>query len=233
MTSNKTIHPGLIRAYREAKYVIEADDPIFLKIGEASRQLSALLKDYQTKTAAFITAFNPFSETLGDDENHKAQSSLIKDIKTLGYSVINGYGQDVEEQWPRELSTLAFGITESEAESLSDKYGQNAFVWIGSPDAYPSLRLRYPIGLPTNSDFAAWISGLPEQLAINAKKLSVLEQAWLMSVSEVEQVHWLNSDSWDLNVPWPVAKPDGSSMGIGTELDRMFKLIAAGQSTIF
>ena len=51
-----------------------------------------------------------------------------------------------------------------------------------------------------------------------------------MSTSIKEQLHWLDIDSWDLNRPWPLAKPDGSAMGIGTELDRMFKLIAAGQS---
>ena len=54
----------------------------------------------------------------------------------------------------------------------------------------------------------------------------------MISVSELEQKHWLDSESWDLNELWPIAKPDGSSMGIGTELDRIFKLIAAGQSQI-
>ena len=53
-----------------------------------------------------------------------------------------------------------------------------------------------------------------------------------MSVTNSEQKHWLDTDSWDLNKVWPLAKPDGSAMGIGTELDRVFKLIAAGQSQI-
>lgn len=232
MTSNKTIHPGLIRSYREAKYVIEAENPITLRIGQVSQQLQEILKAHTVTTAAFITAFNPYSETLSDEENQKAQKSLLTDIDGLGYSVMNGCGQDVEEQWPREQSALVLGITESQAEALSDKYGQNAFVWIGSLDAFPSLRLRHPIGLPTSGDCATWLSGLPDRLSKTAKNLSALEQAWLMSVSELEQVHWLDPDSWDLNKPWPLAKPDGSAMGIGTELDRVFKLIAAGQSQI-
>ena len=53
-----------------------------------------------------------------------------------------------------------------------------------------------------------------------------------MTVSEGEQAHWLSPTDWDLNKPWPLAKPDGSSMGIGTELDRIFKIIAAGQVAI-
>jgi hypothetical protein len=232
MTSNKTIHPGLIRAYREAKYVVGMDSPIILRIGQVNRQLKILLQTRKVTTAAFITAFNPYSEVLNDDQNQAAQNSLLVDIQKIGLAVINGYGQDMAEEWPRESSVLALGITESLAEGLADKYGQNGFVWIGSLDAFPALRLRHQIGLPTSGDFAQWLSGLPSNLNAVAKGLSSLEQAWLISVSEAEQAHWLDPESWDLNKPWPLAKPDGSAMGIGTELDRVFKLIAAGQSQI-
>jgi hypothetical protein len=232
MTSNKTIHPGLIRAYREAKYVVGMDSPIVLRIGQVNRQLKILLETRKVTTAAFITAFNPYSEVLNDEQNQAAQNSLIEDIQKLGLAVINGYGQDMAEEWPRESSVLALGITESLAEGLADKYGQNGFLWIGSLDAFPALRLRYPIGLPTSGDFAQWLSGLSSNLNVVAKGLSSLDQAWLMSVSAAEQAHWLDPNSWDLNKPWPLAKPDGSAMGIGTELDRVFKLIAAGQSQI-
>ena len=230
--SNKTIHPGLIRAYREAKYVVEYLEPIVLGIGQANQKLKELLEVFEVKTAAFITAFNPYSEVLSDAENEQAQNRLVSDIEGLGCELVYGYGQDMAEQWPREQSLLALGITESKAEILADKYGQNGFVWIGSLDAFPVLRLRYPIGLPTSSDFALWLNGLPKELTDKAKDLSSLEQAWLMSVSEEEQAHWLDPNSWDLNKPWPLAKPDGSAMGVGTELDRVFKLIAAGQSQI-
>lgn len=232
MSSNKTIHPSLIRAYRDANYVVEIDGSIKLRVGEANQQLKQLLKAHKVASAAFITAFNPFSQTLSDDENLQAQSSLLAEVKSLGYFAINGYGQDVEGRWPKEQSALILGITETQSEFLSDKYGQNAFVWIGSLDAFPVLRLRYPIGLPATEDFAQWLNALPEHLRTAARELSSLDQAWLMSVSEAEQEHWLNVNLWDLNNPWPLAKPDGSAMGIGTELDRVFKLIAAGQSSI-
>ena len=232
MTSNKTIHPGLIRAYREAKYVVQYLEPIELRIGRANESLKGLLEVFDATTAAFITAFNPYSEVLSDAENEQAQNQLCSDIEKLGYEGVFGYGQDVAEEWPREHSFLAVGITESQAEALADKYGQNAYVWIGSSDAFPVLRLRHPIGLPTAGDFTQWLSQLPSNLVATAKGLGSLDQAWLMSVSEAEQAHWLDPDSWDLNKPWPLAKPDGSAMGIGTELDRVFKLIAAGQSSI-
>lgn len=230
--TKRRIYPHLIRAYREAKYVVEDENPVIMRIGEANSSIKKILATNKVTTAAFITAFNPYSETFSDEQNKAAQDSLLADIKKLGLITISGYGQDVAGEWPKEKSFLVLGITESQAEILADQYGQNAFVWIGTADAFPVLRLRHPIGLPTSGDFAVWLRSLPANLLDRAQKLSSLEQAWLMSVSELEQAHWLVPDSWDLNKPWPLGKPDGSAMGVGTELDRVFKLISAGQSPI-
>jgi hypothetical protein len=227
-----SINPSLVRAYREAKFVVEYTSPITLLVGQSNSSLRALLKEHNVSTAAFITAFNPYSNVLSDQENISAQNSLIKDIKALGLQKINGFGQDIAEQWPKEVSVLILGITESQAEVLADKYSQNAFIWIGSVDAFPALRLRHPIALPTSDELTEWLSKLAINLSSKAKLLSPLDQAWIMSVTDTEQIHWLDTDSWDLNKVWPLAKPDGSAMGIGTELDRVFKLIAAGQSQI-
>jgi hypothetical protein len=227
-----SISPSLVRAYREAKFVVDYTSPITLLVGQSNSSLRTLLKEHNVSTAAFITAFNPYSNVLSDQENIGAQNSLLKDIKALGLPSINGFGQDIAEQWPKELSVLILDITESQAEVLADKYSQNAFIWIGSVDAFPALRLRHPIALPTSDELTEWLSKLAINLSSKAKLLSPLDQAWIMSVTDTEQKHWLDTDSWDLNKVWPLAKPDGSAMGIGTELDRVFKLIAAGQSQI-
>ncbi len=226
------IPPFLIRAYREAKFVVNSPKPITLFIGRSNQDLKQLLTDSKVTTAAFITAHNPYSEKFDDAANAKAQSNLIVDVEALGCKHINGYGQDVAEEWPREDSILILGITESQAEALSDKYSQNAFVWIGTSDAYASLRLRRPIEVPSNEELTTWLSSLSSEQKAEAVKLSNTEQAWLMTVADEEQAHWLSPSAWDLNKPWPLAKPDGSSMSIGTELDRIFKIIAAGQVSI-
>jgi Protein of unknown function (DUF3293) len=226
------IPPFLIRAYREAKFVVNGQDLITLFVGQSNRELSKLLIENGVTTAAFITAHNPYSDKYEDSDNTKAQASLIQDVNDLGLKFIDGYGQDTAEKWPREDSILILGITESQAEILSDKYSQNAFVWVGTRDAYCSLRLRRPIGLPSADDFQDWVPGLSSKQASELAKLSPVEQAWLMTASDEEQAHWLSPADWDLNNPWPLAKPDGSSMGIGTELDRIFKIIAAGQVSI-
>lgn len=226
------IPPLLIRAYRQAKFIVSTPDPITLFVGKSNKGLSKLLIEHGASTAAFITAHNPYSHQFEDADNVKAQASLISEVDGLGFKYIHGYGQDVAEEWPREYSILILGITESQAESLSDKYSQNAFVWIGTQDAYISLRLRRPIELPSGNELQGWVAGLSSKQQTELTKLSPAEQAWLMTTSDEEQAHWLSPTDWDLNNPWPLAKPDGSSMGIGTELDRIFKIIAAGQVSI-
>jgi hypothetical protein len=78
-----------------------------------------------------------------------------------------------------------------------------------------------------------WIAILPESIQAEAQARAIKEQALLMSVPRIEQLHWLNPNGWDLNQAWPLACPDGSAMGIGTEMDRMFKLIAAGIQKVY
>jgi hypothetical protein len=102
----KKISPCLIRAYREAKYVVEHISPITLHVGQSSLRLSSLLKEHQVNTAAFITAYNPYSNVLSEQENISAHNSLIKDINALGLQTFHGFGQDLNEQWPKERSVL-------------------------------------------------------------------------------------------------------------------------------
>ena len=95
-----------------------------------------------------------------------------------------------------------------------------------------SLKLRYGLGEVNPEDIQEWINTLPSDLSMAAKKLSNEDILWMMSVSEDELKHWLNSENWDLNKLWPLSRPDGTAMGVGTELDRMFKLVAAGVQRI-
>jgi hypothetical protein len=63
MIARKTVHPNLVRAYREAIYIVnEGDDAIALKVGEVSHALATLMRVHKVQTAAIITAYNPFSE---------------------------------------------------------------------------------------------------------------------------------------------------------------------------
>ena len=228
-THVRTISSRLVKAYRQADYVINLPDQLItLKIGQFNKCLANLMADESVTTAAFLTAFNPYSQELGEGENEAAQRELIADLRALHVSIIFAQGNDSNGHWPGEPSLFALGISIQDAEMLADRYMQNGFVWIGNSDAIPNLRLRYPIEVPSKHAAQEWIKTLPTQLRAGASQMPLAELAWMMAVPDEELTHWLNISSWDLGVPWPLARPDGSAMGVGTELDRVFKLISAG-----
>ena len=227
--NNHVIDPALIKAYRQAVYEVQTNKQDHsLRIGEVNHQLVEVMKQRQVTTAAYLTAFNPYSQQLSLDENIVAQEHLVADLDSLAISYLKGRGRDAAELWPAEPSVLALGITLLDAEIIADRYGQNAFVWIGNLDGFVSLRLRYPILIPNANEIEKWISYLPSHLKAFAKTVNASELAWIMTVNDQDLEHWLNPNSWDLNQPWPLATPDGSAMGVGSELDRMFRLINAG-----
>ena len=234
MIARKTVHPNLVRAYREAIYIVnEGDDAIALKVGEVSPALATLMHVHKATTAAIITAYNPYSEIQPRAENERMQAALVVALKLTATACFDAFGSDPEGEWEPEASTLALGINLVEAERLADQFGQNAFIWINTADAFVSLRLRFAIGEPNQDEVRDWIATLPESMQVEAQARTIKEQGLLMSVSRIEQLHWLNPNGWDLNVVWPLACPDGSAMGIGTEMDRMFKLIAAGIQKVY
>jgi hypothetical protein len=234
MNFKRTVHPELVKAYREAIYIVNtADDAISLKVGEVNSALASLMYANEITTAAVLTAYNPFSDVRTIEENEQSQSRLLNTLTQKCKSCINAIGTDAKGEWDPEPSIFALGISLQDAETLADEYGQNAFIWVNSADGFVSLRLRFEIGLPSTDDVVHWINGLPDALKKYAEQLSISEQSLIMSVPVKEQLHWLSPADWDLNQVWPLARPDGTAIGVGTELDRMFKLVAAGIQKIY
>ena len=230
--TNSMIHqisPQLIKAYRQASYVVfGGEGKIVLKVGKVSPELVKILKKNGVNCAAFLTAYNPHSQQLELTANQLSQAKLIEELHAQHIDCLLGEGRDDSGDWLAESSVLALGISLQKAEMLALQFKQNAFVWINNLDGLVSLRLSYPIAIPSSDEASQWISQLPAHLQAVAKQANLSELAWLMSVPNQELEHWLNLDSWDLNRPWPLARPDGSAMGIGSELDRVFRLIQAG-----
>lgn len=144
---NHAISPELLRAYRDAIYVIYSDEgDIVLKVDEASSDLARLMKKYRVASAALITAFNPYSVLSTAEENVRNHNGLIANIHSLGLKAMAAEGADPSHVWSSELSILILGISLEDAECLADRYQQNAFLWIPSDDGFVSLNLRHPIG---------------------------------------------------------------------------------------
>ena len=231
---SKTISPALIKAYREAVYVVDiGDQEIALQVNKASSQLANLMVDWEVTTAAFLTAFNPYSQVLDPEENAARQKRMWADALPMCPKIFPGIGRDKEDQWPHELSMLALGIHLEDAQTLADRYEQNAFIWISNEQGFVSLKLRHPIAEPPEQELYDWIQSLSQAHMLAVLRGSNLDLKWLMTISEAEREHWLFPQYWDLNQPWPLATTDGTAISAGTEMDRMFKLTASGLEKLY
>ena len=142
----RLIAPSLVQSYRQAIYLIhDKGGDIAIKVGEVSHQLSTLMKAHKAKSAAFITAFNPYSALVSPQENELSHKALLSDLSALGLECISGEGVDSENLWPSEPSILILGISLENAESLAKRYKQNAFIWIPGDEGLAELKLLFPI----------------------------------------------------------------------------------------
>ena len=129
MNCNKTIDSELWKAYEETDFIVHTKPEFTLNIGQASEQLKQFLNSHKVTSAAFVTAYNPFSEQLSNDENSARQENLVKEIQSRGLSLFQGLGQHPNHQWQGEPSVLILGIAFEAAKKLARTYEQNAFVW--------------------------------------------------------------------------------------------------------
>ena len=129
MNSNKSIDSELWKAYEETDFIVHTKPEFTLNIGQFSEQLKQLLNSHKVTSAAFVTAYNPFSQQLSEDENSERQIRLVDEIQSRGLSLFQGLGQHPNHQWQGEPSVLILGIALEAAKKLARTYEQNAFVW--------------------------------------------------------------------------------------------------------
>ena len=136
------IDNSLVTAYQNAENVVFADtDTNFVMlVAKYSEALHQTMTKKQFTQAAFISAYNPYSEILDEPENLTRHSALSEELGDLGLSFVEGLGRDKEGQWPSEKSVLVLNITNVAARMVGNKYEQNAILWIGK-DATPQLLL--------------------------------------------------------------------------------------------
>lgn len=142
MSATSTLAPELLRDYEETHYRVNAASPdqaeFVLRVGEVSKQLAAVHKKSGVDCSAFVTACNPWSESLTDAENAIRQASLLLALRVRSLRWHDGIGQHPSNQWPGEPSVLILGLSLVAAKVLAQDFEQNAFVWAGA-DAKPQL----------------------------------------------------------------------------------------------
>ncbi|MBY0227781.1 MAG: DUF3293 domain-containing protein [Gemmataceae bacterium] len=102
----------LDRAYRDTDYraALRVDAPALI----------------DADSWAFLTACNPMSETLPDEENAARTEALRRDL--AAYRVVDGEAASPDGTW-REASFLVLEITLDDARALAVKHRQAAFLF--------------------------------------------------------------------------------------------------------
>ena len=134
----KQLATELIQAYKETNFIVYGEQHFTLKIGEPSTALVQLFDKTNALCAAFITACNPFSESLPEHKNNEFQKTLEDALTKRSLKFFEGIGQHPSGNWPGEPSFLVLDLDLAAARVLAKYHKQNAFVWCGQ-DGMPEL----------------------------------------------------------------------------------------------
>jgi Protein of unknown function (DUF3293) len=116
----------LIEAYKNTKYIV-FDLNLTIVIDKSNLEINELLVKHNTKEWAFITAYNPYSRALTNEENRIRHNKLIE--MTKNYVTFEGHGVGQDLIWEPELSLFIIGISKVEASKIGKKFEQNAIVF--------------------------------------------------------------------------------------------------------
>jgi len=130
------VHSALIDAYANTAFRVFGLTPFTLRVGQINQALPRYSDRFQG--AAFITAYNPYSEALTKEVNCQRHAALRRYLEEKGVEFCDGEGGDDTGEWPPEVSYYLSNISLFEATKIGKQWGQNAIVWAGS-DQIPRL----------------------------------------------------------------------------------------------
>ena len=109
-------------AYRATDYRVDdaPGGPVVIRIGQVCDRVEG--------EWAFVTACNPGSVRLPDEENGRRMTELESEVRKRGWTYYRGQGVGRDGRWPPEPSFLIVGIQWAAAVELGKRFGQNAVV---------------------------------------------------------------------------------------------------------
>jgi hypothetical protein len=137
---NSAIDQATISAYLETDYIVRGESSVILRIGKVSPELAEIHRSHRVDCSVFITAFNPLSQPLNEQENARRHEFLMQEIKLRSLPTVQGLGSHPDNGRPPEVSLLVPGLSLEASKSLGARFEQNAIVWSGT-DAVPQLIL--------------------------------------------------------------------------------------------
>jgi hypothetical protein len=123
------VDDGLRAAYEATDYWVDDSPvgPFRLRHGERSEALDRLLEQAGVREWAYVTACNPGSRRLADEENEARMRALDERLRRTGLRYFPGRGVGTGGDWPAEASRLVL-VSETAARELGAEFGQNAIV---------------------------------------------------------------------------------------------------------
>jgi hypothetical protein len=135
------INSALLEAYQTTLYEV-FEPKITITIANENQELQKFLKENNYSQWCFITAWNPYSMLLSQEENTNLNRLLELDLKD--FPIYAGQGKDAKGEWPPEDSYFVANISEQQAIALGTKYNQNAIVF-GTLNEKAKLLLLQPV----------------------------------------------------------------------------------------
>ena len=119
----------LWRAYEQTHfYVRECTPELCIRIGAYHEPLDEILLEHRFDAWSYITASNPASELLSDEQNAGRNRELEALLKSQDLVFYRGEGVGSDSSWPAETSFLILGISREATVQLGRQFGQNAIV---------------------------------------------------------------------------------------------------------
>lgn len=115
--------------YAMAEYVVHGPEgPIVLKPSEQNAALERLLAACEAQSLSCISAFNPQSHALSDEQNRRRQAALEAFARRKGWRAFPGVNRDPKGEWPDEQTLCLLDLPENTARALARCFGQCAIL---------------------------------------------------------------------------------------------------------
>jgi len=130
-------HDSLRNAYEATDFCVDDAPcgPFSIRCGQRSKTLDSLLAEVGLDDWAYVTACNPGSCKLSDEENAIRLRNLEAQLRALRCVIFHGRGVGTNGNWPPEPSLLAIGLRVDQGLEIGRAFGQNAIVvgMLGEP----------------------------------------------------------------------------------------------------